>query len=82
MQLHIIMHVVLVASKNRTKCVGRWQRHGSCAVCIDLQAVGVLEFSGELNRRFSFFFREREGSIFSNHQTILHHGNHLERQNV
>ena len=51
---------------------------GSCAVCVDLQAVGALEFSGELYslakgfgpflRRVWAGFREREGSIFSNHQ--------------
>ena len=34
---------MLVVTKNRTKC-GK----GSCAVCIDLQAVGALEFFGEL----------------------------------
>ena len=34
---------------------------GSCAVCVDLQAVGALEF-------FDSLAREREGSIFSNHQ--------------
>ena len=51
---------------------------GSCAVCIDLQAVGALEFFGELYSLAKGFgpflrgvwagFREREGSIFSNHQ--------------
>ena len=51
---------------------------GSCAVCTDLQAVGALEFFGEfysLAKGFGPFlrglwagFREREGSIFSNHQ--------------
>ena len=51
---------------------------GSCAVCIDLQAVGALEFSGELYSLAKGIgpflrggwagFREREGSIFSNHQ--------------
>ena len=51
---------------------------GSCVVCVDLQAVGVLEFFGELyslaKRFWPIFegvwsgFREREGSIFSNHQ--------------
>ena len=51
---------------------------GSCAVCVDLQAVGALEFFGELYslaKGFGSFlrgvwagFREREGSIFSNHQ--------------
>ena len=51
---------------------------GSCAVCVDLQAVGALEFFGEfysLAKGFGPFlrgfwagFREREGSIFSNHQ--------------
>ena len=49
---------------------------GSCAVCVDLQAVGALEFFGEfysLAKGFGPFlrgvwagFREREGSIFSN----------------
>ena len=37
---------MLVVTKNRTKRVGGWQ--GSCAVCVDLQAVGALEFFGEL----------------------------------
>ena len=32
---------------------------GSCAVCVDLQAVGDLEFFGTF---------QREGSIFRNHQ--------------
>ena len=51
---------------------------GSCAVCVDLQAVEALEFFGELYslakgfgpflRGFGHGFREREGSIFSNHQ--------------
>ena len=51
---------------------------GSCAVCVDLQAVGALEFFGELCSLAEGFgpifegvwagFREREGSIFSNHQ--------------
>ena len=51
---------------------------GSCAVCVDLQAVGALEFFGELYSLAKGFgpifeevwagFREREGSIFSNHQ--------------
>ena len=48
---------------------------GSCAVCIDLQAAGVLEFFGELYSLAKGFgpflkegFIEREGSIFSNHQ--------------
>ena len=51
---------------------------GSCAVCVDLQAVGALEFFGELCSLAKGFgpifegvwagFREREGSIFSNHQ--------------
>ena len=53
---------------------------GSCAVCVDLQAVGALKFFGELFslsnlKGFGPFlrgvwagFREREGSIFSNHQ--------------
>ena len=49
----------------------------SCAVCADLQAVGVLEFLGELHslaKGFGSFLRgvwagfgERDGSIF-NHQ--------------
>ena len=38
---------MLVVTKNRTKCVGGW-----CAVCIDLQAVGTLEFFGELYSPF------------------------------
>ena len=47
---------------------------GSCAVCVDLQAVGALEFFGEfysLAKGFGPFlrgfwagFREREGSTF------------------
>ena len=48
---------------------------GSCAVCVDLQAVGALEFLYSLAKRFWPIFegvwagiREREGSIFSNHQ--------------
>ena len=51
---------------------------GSCAVCVHLQAVGALEFFGELYSLAKGFgpffrgvwagFREREGSIFSNHQ--------------
>ena len=51
---------------------------GSCAVCVDLQAVGALEFFGEFYslakgfgpflRGFWASFREKEGSIFSNHQ--------------
>ena len=51
---------------------------GSCAVCVDLQAVGALKFFGEfysLAKGFGPFlrgvwagFRESEGSIFSNHQ--------------
>ena len=51
---------------------------GSCAVCVDLQAVGALEFFGELYSLAKGFwpifegvwagFREKEGSIFSNHQ--------------
>ena len=51
---------------------------GSCAVCVDLQAVGALEFFGELYSLAKGFgpflsgvwagFREREGSIFSNRQ--------------
>ena len=45
---------------------------GSCAVCVDLQAVGALEFFGELYSLAKGWgwagFREREGSIFSNHQ--------------
>ena len=53
---------------------------GSCAVCVDLQAVGALEFFGELCSLAKGFgpifegvwagFREREGSIFSNHQHL------------
>ena len=51
---------------------------GSCSVCVDLQAVGALEFFGELYSLAKGFgpifegvwagFREREGSIFGNHQ--------------
>ena len=50
---------------------------GSCAVCVDLQAVGALEFFGELYslaKGFGPFLRgvwagfRREDSIFSNHQ--------------
>ena len=51
---------------------------GSCSACVDLQAVGALEFFGELYSLAKGFgpflrgvwagFREREGSIFSNHQ--------------
>ena len=37
---------MLAVTKNRTKRVGGWQ--GSCAVCVDLQAVGALKFFGEL----------------------------------
>ena len=37
---------MLAVTKNRTKRVGGWQ--GSCAVCVDLQAVGALGFFGEL----------------------------------
>ena len=37
---------MLAVTKNRTKRVGGWQRY--CAVCVDLQAVGALEFFGEL----------------------------------
>ena len=48
---------------------------GSRAVCVDLQAVRALEFFGELYSLAKRFwlrgvwagFREREGSIFSNH---------------
>ena len=64
---------MLVVTKNRTKRVGGWQRQ----LC-SLQAVGALEFFGELyslaKRFWPIFegvwagFREREGSIFSNHQ--------------
>ena len=39
---------MLAVTENRTKRVGGWQ--GSCAVCVDLQAVGALEFFGELYR--------------------------------
>ena len=59
---------MLVVTKNRTKCVG-----SSCAVCVDLQAVGTLEFFGELYSLAKGFwpifeellagFREREGSL-------------------
>ena len=37
---------MLVVTKNRTKCEEGGK--GSCAVCVDLQAVGALEFFGEL----------------------------------
>ena len=50
----------------------------SCAVCIDLQAVRVLKFFAKLYSLAKGFgpflrevwagFRERKGSIFSNHQ--------------
>ena len=53
---------------------------GSCAVCVDLQALGALELFGELYslpKGFGPFFcgvwagfREREGSILSNHQHL------------
>ena len=63
---------MLVVTKNRTNA---WAgSKGSCAVCVDLQAVGALEFFGELYSLAKGFgpflrgFREREGSIFSNHQ--------------
>ena len=46
---------MLVVTKNRTKCVGGWQ--GSCAVCVDLQAVGALEFFGDLAKGFGPFLR-------------------------
>ena len=64
---------MLAVTKNRTKRLGGWQ--GSCAVCVDLQVVGALEFFGELYSLAKGFgpflragFREREGSIFSNRQ--------------
>ena len=68
--------IMLVVTKNRTKA---WAgSKGSCAVCVDLQAVGALKFFGELYSLAKGFgpflrgvwagFREREGSIFSNHQ--------------
>ena len=69
---------MLVVTKNRTKRVGGWQRQLFSLRCIDLQAVGALEFFGELYSLAKGFgpifegvwagFREREGSIFSNHQ--------------
>ena len=37
---------MLVVTKNRTKALAGGK--GSCAVCVDVQAVGVLEFFGEL----------------------------------
>ena len=62
---------MLVVTKNRTRRVAK-------AVGVDLQAVGPLEFFGELCSLAKGFgpilegvwagFREREGSIFSNHQ--------------
>ena len=61
---------MLVITKNRTK--------GSCAVCVDLQAVGTLEFFGELyslDKGFGPFLRGfgqalEKGRVlfFSNHQ--------------
>ena len=42
MQLRICLYrpgEMLAVTENRTKCVGGWQ--GSCAVCVDLQAVGA-----------------------------------------
>ena len=44
--------------------------NGSCAVFVDLQAVGALEFFGGLAKGFGPFLRGvwTEGSIFSNHQ--------------
>ena len=67
-----------MVTKNRTKCVGGLQ--SSCAVCIDLQAVGALEFFGELYSLANGFgpflrgvwagFREREGSIFVTTSTL------------
>ena len=48
---------------------------GSCAVCVDLQAVGALEFFGELYHFEGVWagFREREGSIFSNSPSLQAH---------
>ena len=46
---------MLVATKNRTKCVGVCQRQ--LCVCVDLQAVGALEFFGELYRGLGPFLR-------------------------
>ena len=53
---------------------------GSCAVCVDLQAVGALEFFGELYSLAKGFgpflrgvwagFREREGSILVTTSTL------------
>ena len=37
---------MLVVTKNRTKAWAGGK--GSCAVCVDVQAVGALEFFGEL----------------------------------
>ena len=69
---------MLVVTKNPNVWVGG---KGSCAVCVDLQAVEALEFFGELYslakglgpflRGFGHGFREREGSIFSNHQHFV-----------
>ena len=39
---------MLAVTKTRTKHVGGWQRQ--LLVCVDLQAVGALEFFGELYR--------------------------------
>ena len=50
---------MLAVTKNRTKRVCGWQ--GSCAVYVDLQAVGALEFFGELYslaKGFGPFLRE------------------------
>ena len=67
---HATPHMPAVVTKNRTKCVG-----GSCAVYVDLQAVGTLEFFGELYRRFCPIFEGfgqalEKGRVlfFSNHQ--------------
>ena len=52
---------MLVVTKNITKRVGGWQRQlCSLRLCVDLQAVGTLEFFGELYslaKGFGPFFR-------------------------
>ena len=50
---------------------------GICGVCVDLQAIGTLEFFGELYKGFDPFltgagFREREGSILVTTSTSRH----------
>ena len=69
---------MLVVTKNRTKRMGGGK--GSCAVCVDLQAVGALGFFGELYSLAKGFgpflrgvwagFREREGSVLVTTSTL------------